>query len=44
MAELRVGTAVAKQGEKGFGYLEVGETNDGAPIRIPVGIINGSKD
>jgi hypothetical protein len=44
MQELQVGTAVAKPGERAFGFLEVGETNDGAPIRIPVGILNGSGD
>jgi len=41
MNELHVGTATAEPGKKGYGFLEVGETNDGAPIRIPVGVILG---
>jgi len=41
-APLQVGTAVAIPGKKQFGVLDVGETNDGAPIQIPIGIVNGT--
>lgn len=39
--ELRVGTASAKQGERAFGVIEAGTLADGAPVEIPVVIING---
>jgi len=41
-APLQVGTAVAIPGKKQFGVLDVGETNDGVPIQIPIGIVNGT--
>lgn len=38
---LRVDSLVALPGERVVGYLPVGETPDGLPIRIPIGIVRG---
>jgi len=38
---LEFGTAKAGPGEKGTGYIKVGELSDGAPVKMPVIILNG---
>ena len=38
---LEFGTAKAGPGEKGTGYIKVGELSDGAPVNMPVIILNG---
>lgn len=43
MSELRIGTAVARPGERAFGALEVGSLADGSQIEIPVVVINGAQ-
>jgi len=40
---LEFGTAKAKPGEKGTGYIKVGELSDGSPVNMPVIILNGKK-
>ncbi|WP_058367102.1 succinylglutamate desuccinylase/aspartoacylase family protein [Haloparvum sedimenti] len=39
-----LGTANAAPGETDTGRLEVGETRDGSPVRLPVAVINGAAD
>ncbi len=39
-----LGTASAAPGEVDTGRLEVGETRDGSPVRLPVAVVNGAKD
>ncbi|GAB3414787.1 succinylglutamate desuccinylase/aspartoacylase family protein [Haloparvum alkalitolerans] len=39
-----LGTASAAPGETDTGRLEVGETRDGSPVRLPVAVINGAAD
>ena len=39
---ITLGTARASPGETDTGRLEVGETRDGSPVRLPVAVINGS--
>jgi len=41
---ITLGTAQAPPGETDTGRLEVGETRDGSPVRLPVAVINGSGD
>ncbi|SEH37888.1 hypothetical protein SAMN05192561_101282 [Halopenitus malekzadehii] len=41
---LTLGTASAAPGETATGRLEVGETRDGSPVRLPVAVINGVDD
>lgn len=43
MTELRIGTAVARPGERAFGALQVGSLADGSEIEIPVVLINGAR-
>jgi len=38
---LEFGTAKAEPGEKGTGYIKVGELSDGSPVNMPVIILNG---
>jgi predicted deacylase len=38
---LKFGTAKAGPGERGTGYIKVGELPDGAPVKMPVIILNG---
>jgi hypothetical protein len=38
---LEFGTAKAAPGERGTGYIKVGELCDGAPVKMPVIILNG---
>ena len=39
---ITLGTASAAPGETDTGRLEVGETRDGSPVRLPVAVINGA--
>lgn len=39
---MEIGTARARQGEKGLGVLTVGWTNDAAAIDVPVMLVNGA--
>ncbi|WP_226022342.1 succinylglutamate desuccinylase/aspartoacylase family protein [Halomicrobium salinisoli] len=39
-----LGTASASPGEVDTGRLEVGETRDGSPVRLPVAVVNGADD
>jgi predicted deacylase len=39
----RIGTAIAEQGTKGSGFIEVSQRADGTTIGIPVIIVNGKK-
>ncbi|XVH30329.1 succinylglutamate desuccinylase/aspartoacylase family protein [Haloferacaceae archaeon DSL9] len=39
-----LGDASAAPGEIATGRLEVGETRDGSPVRLPVAVINGAQD
>jgi len=39
-----LGTASAAPGEIDTGRLEVGETRDGSPVRLPVAVVNGAHD
>jgi hypothetical protein len=39
-----VGTASADPGGIDTGWLEVGETRAGTPVRLPVAVVNGAKD
>ena len=41
---ITLGTARAQPGETDTGRLEVGETRDGSPVRLPVAVINGAAD
>ncbi|WP_281195593.1 succinylglutamate desuccinylase/aspartoacylase family protein [Halorubrum sp. F4] len=41
---ITLGTARASPGETDTGRLEVGETRDGSPVRLPVAVINGSEE
>ncbi|SNR53650.1 succinylglutamate desuccinylase/aspartoacylase family protein [Halorubrum vacuolatum] len=41
---ITLGTASAAPGETDTGRLEVGETRDGSPVRLPVAVINGAGD
>ncbi|WP_144924567.1 succinylglutamate desuccinylase/aspartoacylase family protein [Halorubrum salsamenti] len=41
---ITLGTARASPGESDTGRLEVGETRDGSPVRLPVAVINGAED
>ena len=41
---ITLGTARAPPGETDTGRLEVGETRDGSPVRLPVAVINGAGD
>ncbi len=41
---ITLGTASAEPGETDVGRLEVGETRDGSPVRLPVAVINGADD
>ncbi|MUW14881.1 deacylase [Halorubrum sp. CBA1125] len=41
---IALGTARAQPGEMDTGRLEVGETRDGSPVRLPVAVINGTDD
>ncbi|OYR58292.1 succinylglutamate desuccinylase/aspartoacylase family protein [Halorubrum halodurans] len=41
---ITLGTARASPGETDTGRLEVGETRDGSPVRLPVAVINGSAE
>lgn len=38
---LKFGTAEAAPGEKGTGFIKVGELSDGSPVNMPVIILNG---
>jgi len=40
--EIRVGTVRALPGQQQFGFLNVAETCDGAPVRIPLAIVQGT--
>jgi len=40
---LEFGTAKVGPGEKGTGYIKVGELSDGSPVNMPVIILNGKK-
>jgi len=39
---LEFGTAKAGPGERGTGYIKVGELCDGSPVNMPVIILNAS--
>ena len=41
---ITLGTARAPPGETATGRLEVGETRDGSPVRLPVAVINGAEE
>ena len=41
---ITLGTARAPPGETDTGRLEVGETRDGSPVRLPVAVINGAEE
>jgi len=41
---ITLGTASAAPGEAATGRLEVGETRDGSPVRLPVAVVNGAAD
>jgi len=41
---ITLGTARASPGETDTGRLEVGETRDGSPVRLPIAVINGAAD
>ncbi|ERH03889.1 MAG: putative deacylase [uncultured archaeon A07HR60] len=41
---ISLGTASASPGEMATGRLEVGETRDGSPARLPVAVLNGAED
>jgi predicted deacylase len=41
---ITLGTATAAPGEAATGRLEVGETRDGSPVRLPVAVVNGEAD
>ncbi len=41
---ITLGTASAAPGEADTGRLEVGETRDGSPVRLPVAVVNGGGD
>ncbi len=41
---ITLGTASAAPGEVDTGRLEVGETRDGSPVRLPVAVVNGAAD
>lgn len=43
MVEVTVGSASAKPGEKGRGFLKVGETPYGTPVELPINIIHGTE-
>lgn len=43
MESLQIGSAVAKPGQRGNGYLKVASLNDGSPVNTPVIIFNGIK-
>ncbi len=43
MSLLKIGTAVAETGARGFGAIHVGSLADGSAIQIPVIVINGAK-
>lgn len=42
--EIRIGTAIARPGERVYGALKVAELNDSSPIEIPVAIVRGQED
>ncbi|GAB6879244.1 succinylglutamate desuccinylase/aspartoacylase family protein [Halorubrum gandharaense] len=41
---ITLGTAAAAPGETDTGRLEVGETRDGSPVKLPVAVVNGAAD
>jgi predicted deacylase len=43
-SELKVEGVVAKSGTAAYGFLEVGEMQDGTAARLPVAIVNGAED
>jgi uncharacterized protein len=43
MGKIQIGSAIAEQGERANGYLEIASTLDGSSVKTPVIILHGSK-
>ncbi len=43
-ANIQIGSLIAKSGETTYGFLDAGEMQDGAIIRLPIAVINGIED
>jgi len=41
---LKVESVIAKPGTIAYGFLKAGETQDGSAVKLPIALINGSKD